>query len=57
MYYLSYLSNMYYLLYLSNMYYLSYLSNMYQGLKPGSQSYDSATLATVTQNQHHVFAG
>ena len=26
-------------------------------LKPGSQSYDSATLATVTHNQHRVFAG
>ena len=27
------------------------------GVKPGSQSYDSATLATVTHNQHRVFVG
>ena len=26
-------------------------------LKPGSQSYDSATLTPVTHNQHRVFAG
>ena len=26
-------------------------------VKPGSQSYGSATLAPVTHNQHRVFAG